>query len=162
MRQAAIVFALLAGVGILFQLAIVLGAPLGHLTQSGVIEGALPAKMRVVAIVWALVLLAMGWVVLAQAEVVHTTGPASARWTILVVLVLVAMRLLMTLISPSGTERMLWVPINIVMLVCAFIVASYAPRENPAGQAAGKPADSPAAKPGESRVEKPAENRADK
>lgn len=115
--------AVLYGVVILFQLALVAGAPWGDLTQAGADPGKLSPSSRVVAAVSVVLLVAMALGLLGRAGV----GPlTSAPRTVVTVLAWLAtvyavIGLVLNLITPSAAERALWAPITAVILVCAVL-----------------------------------------
>jgi hypothetical protein len=121
MRIAAQVYALLAGVVILFQMAVILGAPWGHLTQGGFHPGVLPLQQRVMAVASVVLMAGMAFVMLSHAGVLTRKGwTRVAIWGVVVMAVLGAV---MNLATPSAPERMIWAPVTLVMLVCAVLVA---------------------------------------
>jgi lysylphosphatidylglycerol synthetase-like protein (DUF2156 family) len=113
----------LYGVVILFQLALIAGAPWGDLTQGGADPGALSPASRVTAGVSAVLLAAMALGLLARAGV----GPlAKAPRSVVTVLARLAtvyagIGLVLNLITPSAAERALWAPVTAVILVCAVL-----------------------------------------
>lgn len=117
---AAWVYALLAGVAVLFQLALAAGAPWGHLAMGGRWPGRLPAALRFAALVQAGVLTVFAVIVLGQAAVVSPAPPPALVWA---VVALSAISAAMNLLTPSIPERRIWGPVTLVMLVCAIWVA---------------------------------------
>lgn len=121
MRIAAQVYALLAGMVILFQVAMILGAPWGHLTQGGFHPGVLPVQQRVMAGASSFLMAGMAFVILSRAGVLARHGwTGAAIWG---VLAMAALGAAMNLVTPSAPERMIWAPVTLVMLVCVFRVA---------------------------------------
>jgi hypothetical protein len=108
----------------LFQLALVLGAPMGEYTMGGQNLGRLPIKLRVGAAISLLVNLAIGGHYLAQTGFVQTLLPAQlnqvANWSLVA---FTAIGLLMNSISRSKKERQMWVPVLLLSLACAVVVA---------------------------------------
>ena len=108
----------------LFQLALVLGAPMGEYAFGGQYPGKLPTRYRVTSAFSFVLLLAMGGHYLAQAGVFTPLLPdgqnAFVNW------VLVGFNLLgliMNSISRSKKERQMWVPVLLLSVVLAIIVA---------------------------------------
>lgn len=128
MKQAAFVFAVLAAVVFVFQLAVALGAPLGELTQGGRTPGALDGTGRMMAVGSALLALAMAQIVLAHGELVQGYGPLGSRGALWVVIILILLTLAANLMTGSRAERLLWAPVSLVMLVSALIVATRSSR----------------------------------
>lgn len=113
----AIVYAL-GIVGVIgFQLCLIAGAPLGHLTQGGRGSGPLPVKGRVFAGVSVLLLLFMG------ASVMSAAGmrPGWPEWTAWVALAIQTFSTIANWATPSRAERRIWGPITSVMLIAALI-----------------------------------------
>lgn len=120
---AAIVFGL-AIVGIVgFQIALALGAPWGAWAMGGAFPGRYPPRMRVAAIVQAVVLALVGVVVLAHAGLLLPGIADALPWLVWVAVVLSGVSLVLNAITPSAGERRLWVPVAVVMLVSSLVVA---------------------------------------
>ena len=96
--------AALIGVVIIFQLALMLGAPWGHLAWGGRNEGVLPTRLRVGSGVAVLLLGLMAWVVLAAGSVVDiSTLPES--WLDVSVWVIVGYFVIGTLANLASRSR---------------------------------------------------------
>lgn len=80
MRLAAWLHAALGAVVVAFQIAAILGAPVGHLTMGGRWTGALPPEVRVGSALSGLLLVAMALVVLARAGVLDWRLPRGLIW----------------------------------------------------------------------------------
>lgn len=126
---AALTFTTLSAVIILFQLALVSGAPWGHFAMGGKYPGVFPRPLRIAAIVQALVMAFVTLIVLTRSG---TTLPAPfntpsfvafSNVAIWFVVVLSAVAAVLNTITPSKKERALWAPVAIVQLVCAVVVA---------------------------------------
>jgi len=115
---AALVFAGLANFVAAFQLALVAGAPWGHLTMGGRWPGRLPREGRAVAAVSA-VLMALMAAVMLGLDGRGWAPPAWAGWLIVGYLVLGTVLHVMT---PSRAERRLWLPVILAMLALALVV----------------------------------------
>lgn len=119
MAWAAYVFAVAAIGGSLFQLALAAGAPWGEFAMGGRYPGRFPPPMRVAAVIQAVALAALGWIILARAEVVEAPGWGRLGWLAVGVS---ALSLIMNAASRSKRERALWTPIAAVMLVTSLLV----------------------------------------
>jgi hypothetical protein len=119
MLFAAWLYALLALVVILFQLALALGAPWGHLAMGGRYPGRFPPRMRIAALVQACLLLLFAVAVLGRAGVVSPPPPPVLVRIVVAVSTLSAV---LNLITPSIPERRIWGPVALAMLVCAIRV----------------------------------------
>lgn len=117
---AAIAFGGLAVVVCLFQFALALGAPLGHLAMGGRWPGKMPIPARVSAVVQGGLMVAMARIVLGQAGVFTQVGP---NWLIWLVVAITGLSTLLNNITPSAPERRLWGPVTVVMFLCAIYVA---------------------------------------
>jgi hypothetical protein len=120
---AARVFAAIAGLVCLFQLALALGAPWGRFAMGGAFPGTFPPVMRVAAIVQIAVLVGVALVVLSRADLVLPRWRAAARWLVWIVVALLAVGVTLNLITPSSGERMIWAPVAILMFLAALRVA---------------------------------------
>ncbi len=119
------IYALLAGVVVVFQLALAAGAPWGSVSMGGKYPGVYPTRMRFAAIVMAtlfgaltsIVCIRAGWFALGLLEWSRT-----AVW---VVVALNAVGLLMNLITPSKWERIIWAPVCLLLLLCSTVIAMH-------------------------------------
>lgn len=116
-RVAAVVAAVLYCGVAAFQVALVVGAPWGALTQGGVTDGALPATGRVVAAVSAVVVSGFALALLARVGL----GPlARRRWTDVAAwaaTVYAVLAVALNAASPSASERSLWLPVALLLVV---------------------------------------------
>jgi hypothetical protein len=117
---AAYLYFVLAIVVALFQLALALGAPWGHLAMGGRYPGRFPAGARVGAVVQGALNLGFAVIVLGRAGLVT---PAPPNWLFWVVVAASAIAAVLNLITPSIPERRLWGPVSLVMLICVVRVA---------------------------------------
>jgi hypothetical protein len=108
----------------LFQLALVLGAPMGEYAFGGQHSGKLPTRFRIGSLVSIGLYLGIAGHVAAQLGLVQKQLPdglnTAANWAI-VGLMLVS--LVMNGISRSKKERDLWVPVALLLVASSFIVA---------------------------------------
>jgi hypothetical protein len=124
MVTAAFILVVVQIVVALFQLALVLGAPMGEYTLGGQTQGKLSAKLRVVSAISLLVNLAIAGHYLAQTGTIQTLLPAQLNQITNWALVLfTASGLIMNSISRSKKERNMWVPVLLLSVTCAVIVA---------------------------------------
>lgn len=108
----------------LFQLALVLGAPMGEYTLGGQNQGKLSIKLRIVSAISLLLNLAIAGHYLAQTGTIQTLLPRDlnqiANWALVA---FTAIGLVMNSISRSKKERNMWVPVLLLSITCAVIVA---------------------------------------
>ncbi len=112
------IFTLLAGAATLFQLALVLSAPWGALTQGGRVAGILPLPARLIALASAVLLLGFIYVVRARAA-----SPPRFRRVTWGVVAYCALGILANAATPSATERALWLPVVTIMFLTSLHVA---------------------------------------
>lgn len=117
---AAAVYGVLACVAALFQVALALGAPWGHLTLGGRWPGRLPVPARVGAVVLGGLLVAMAGVTAGAGGLFAPFGPGWLIWVAVAVSLISAQLNLMT---PSIAERRLWAPVTTVMAAAVLVVA---------------------------------------
>lgn len=101
-----------------FQIALILGAPWGRLTQGGQTDGPLAMTGRIAAAVSIIVL------GLAALSVISSDGfwPNWPQWTAWVSFAVLSVSMIMNWITPSAPERRLWGPYTTVMVVLAAAV----------------------------------------
>lgn len=109
--------ALILGV-IGFQVALILGAPWGRLTQGGQVEGPLPQSGRMVAAASIAILVGMALAILSA----DGRWPGWPSWTGWLTVALNAVMMVLNWITPSPVERKLWGPITTVILLLAVLV----------------------------------------
>ena len=120
---AAILFAVFAGIVILFQMGLVIGMPWGEYAMGGRFPGIYPWKMRIASMVQMIIQLLFAFVVLVRAEIIlsdYFRMSVTAIWFVVGFLVLATV---LNLITPSKKERAIWAPISILMLISSLIVA---------------------------------------
>lgn len=114
--------ALTAGV-ILFQVTLAAGMPWGELAWGGSFPGALPAHMRAASVASAFLLLALGMVVLVRAGLFMPDWQPVSRKLVWVVVAYCALGVVANALSPSAWERIVWLPVTILLLVSSIVVA---------------------------------------
>ncbi len=118
---AAYVYAVLAFGAVLFQIALILGAPWGALALGGRWQGRLPLLVRLFALFQVAVILGMSLVVAGRAGI--TDLPAGPAWLFWPVLIMTAASAVANLTTPSRPERRLWGPVSALMFLAAGTVA---------------------------------------
>jgi hypothetical protein len=117
------IFSGLVAVVIVFQIALAAGAPWGHLTWGGKFPGQLPIKMRSVAIFSAVLLATFALIVMTRAGLILPQWQAASTILVWIVVGYCALGVITNAITPSYWERILWLPVVLMMLVCSFVVA---------------------------------------
>jgi hypothetical protein len=120
---AAWLFALVIAGVVVFQVALALGAPWGAFAMGGAFPGRFPPRMRVAAIVQAIVLGALAVVVLSHAGLAVPGLAQVAPWLIWLAVGVSVVSLVLNAISPSAGERRIWVPVAIALTVTSLVVA---------------------------------------
>jgi hypothetical protein len=117
------IFSVLTFMVIAFQIALALGAPWGHLTWGGKFTGQLPKKMRGVAIFSAVLLAVFVVIVETRAGFLFPAWQSPSNILIWFVVGYCALGVIANAITPSRWERIIWLPVVLMMLICSFLVA---------------------------------------
>jgi len=110
-----------------FQIALAAGAPWGAYAMGGAYPGKFPRKMRVAAIIQALLLTGMAAVVLARAGLLLPEWFQVSRWLIWIVASIMVLGLVLNLITPSAKEKNIWAPVVSLQLICCLVVVFTGP-----------------------------------
>lgn len=116
-------FLVLIAVAVLFQIALALGAPWGEYTLGGRYPGALPSRLRVAALAQALVLCLFAVIASARAGLILPEAEAISRIAIWLVAGFFVLGTLANLATLSRRERMVWAPVNILLLILSIVIA---------------------------------------
>jgi len=108
---------------VIFQLSLALGAPLGHLSMGGKYPGKYPKKMRLIALINILVLGLVEGIMLIRSGLILDDLFKISQIAIWFVVAFFVLGSLMNLASPSKWERILWAPVNLVLLGLSLMVA---------------------------------------
>jgi hypothetical protein len=122
-RSAALLFAGLTGLVVLFQSALALGAPWGSYAMGGAFPGAYPQPMRFAAAGQGVVLGLVGLIVLARAGLLLPSWRRGAGILIWPIVLLLAVSLVLNLITPSPMERVVWALIAGLLFLSSLRVA---------------------------------------
>ena len=117
-QMAAILYALIIALVVLFQVCLIFGAPWGQITQGGRYEESLPVGGRVVATLSVPTLIFMAASIISAAGLV----PNWTDWTAYAAIAVQALSTTLNWITPSQKERFLWGPITSIMLLLAAYV----------------------------------------
>jgi hypothetical protein len=124
MEIAAHLFTVLGIITSGFQIALAAGAPWGHLTMGGRFPGQLPSRMRGVAVLSAVLLIAFVLVAETRAGVMLIEWQPISRVLVWGVVAYCSLGVLANAITPSRGERMIWLPVVLLLLICSVIVAT--------------------------------------
>jgi cytochrome bd-type quinol oxidase subunit 2 len=97
---------------VFFQIALIVGLPLGEYTQGGQHKGALPLSGRIIAVISIPIVVFQGLAILSAAGF---PGLGFARWTGWVALGVSVISCVLNWITPSKRERAVWGPVMTVM-----------------------------------------------
>jgi hypothetical protein len=120
---AALAYLVASVVGIVFQLAVALGAPWGEYTQGGRFPGRLPPVSRVLALAQAVILGVLAFIVVSRAGILVAEATLDQPNVIWLPVIVSGTSLWVNLNSHSPKERRTWVPVAVVMLVSSLVVA---------------------------------------
>lgn len=121
---AAYVFAALTATAILFQLALAAGMPWGIFAWGGKFPGRLPGYMRIASVASSLLLLTLGGVVLARAGIALPNWQLSSQTLVWAVVAYCALGVIANAITPSPRERIIWLPVTLLLLASSIVVAT--------------------------------------
>ena len=122
-QNAAFLFALLAGLVAVFQVALIMGAPWGEFTLGGRWHGTLPVRARALPLASTLLLLGFAIVVVVRAGMAFNSLQPLAGRLVWVVVAFCAVGTVANAMTPSPRERMLWLPVASCMLALSLVVA---------------------------------------
>lgn len=120
---AAIVFSVLIGMVILFQLALAIGMPWGSYAMGGKYPGKFPPFMRVAALFQILMLASLALIVVSKAGLAYPEFYDFARLAIWFVVGFSSLATILNLMTKSVWERRIWAPVSILMLMTSILVA---------------------------------------
>jgi hypothetical protein len=123
MTLIAFLFSGLCLVVIVFQFALVLGAPWGEYTMGGEIKGVLPPNRRAAAVIQILILILFALVALTRAGLILPGLYGFSRVAIWVIAAFFVFGSFTNWTSKSKKERYLWGPVNVLMLASSLILA---------------------------------------
>ena len=119
----AVVFALVTGFVVAFQVALALGAPWGAYAMGGAFPGRMPPPLRTAALIQAALLGALAVIVLAAAGVVSIPLLDDWPWLIWLPVAVSAVSVVLNASTRSRGERRIWLPVAIVLLLSSVGVA---------------------------------------
>jgi hypothetical protein len=119
----AIVFTVLIGIVILFQLALAAGAPWGGYAMGGKFPGRYPPAMRFACLVQVVILAALAMIVLSKSGSAWPGWQPFADSAVWFVVVFSAVATILNLITRSKRERRIWAPVSILLLLTSLLVA---------------------------------------
>lgn len=118
----AFVFVVLTTIVILFQLALAAGVPWGAASMGGKFPGKYPPKMRIIAVMNALVLIFIVLIVLSRAELILPQLNSFSKVAVWFVVIFFIISTVMNVITPSKIER-IWAPVAALQFLTSIIIA---------------------------------------
>ena len=91
--------------------------------MGGRFPGKFPTRMRIAALVQALVLSFLGVVVLIRAKLLFPAFFTASETGIWVVVIVLGLSLIMNLATPSRWERIIWAPVVAILVISSLMVA---------------------------------------
>ena len=131
-RVAAFIYAIVSAGVVAFQVALAVGAPWGAFAMGGAFPGQFPPALRIAALVQATLLGGMVFVVLARAGIILPRWSRVSRWLVWLVVAFAALSFFLNLITPSASERAIWAPTALLLLLSSALVAFSNSKEPPA------------------------------
>jgi hypothetical protein len=120
---ASLIFLIISFIVVVFQLALMLGAPWGQLTLGGKYTGALPNHMRLVCLLTTVIFLAFVMVVLTRVGWILPQWFASSTQLIWAVVLYCFVGVIANALTPSRYERMLWLPAITALFASSLCIA---------------------------------------
>jgi len=117
-------FVVCAAFASFFQIALACGVPWGRLTWAGKYPKRLPGRVRIVAAFSAVLLIVFALVVEVRAGVVAAPWQTQSRCLIWLVVAYCALGVIANAITPSKWERILWLPVVLVLLFTSLRIAT--------------------------------------
>ena len=123
-RRLSILYVAITALVIIFQCAVIAGAPLGSFTQGGASQGALGPEGRMTAAISIVILLLTAIVIYRYgSKMPSTKSPLWLRITFPLVFTLNCLEFVLNWITPSESERLVWGPVNTVLFGCVIAIA---------------------------------------
>lgn len=121
-------FSVIALIAVAFHLALALGMPWAELSWGGKYHGRLPAPMRVASVASAVVLVVVALVVLIRAGLLLPRWHSLSQKAIWIVVAYCGVAVLAHIFTPSKWERIVWLPVVVILFVTALLVAMTSPQ----------------------------------
>lgn len=108
----------------LWQIALILGAPLGEYTMGGQEKGELSPKKKKLAGISLILIIFYLFNILSQTNIMFQSFKFITDYTVWGVIFLNSLTVLGNSITKSKKEKALWLPIAIIMLICILIIVT--------------------------------------
>ena len=123
MTIAAFIFIGISLIVIAFQIAVAFGAPWGEYTIGGTHKGKLPLGLRIGAGIQGGMILFFDLVILIRAGLILPRMESFSRILIWIVVGFFVLGSILNIITTSKKERMVWAPVNLIMLALSLFIA---------------------------------------
>jgi len=123
-RIAAYTFSAMALLAVAFHMALALGVPWAELSWGGNYSGRLPGPMRVASVASAGILIVLALVVLIRADILLPRWHSLSQKVIWVVVAYCGVAVLAHTFTPSKWERIVWLPVVIILFITGLLVAT--------------------------------------
>lgn len=120
---AARIFVLLTAGAVVFQIALAAGLPWGAVAWGGAFPGVLPPHMRIASLGSVFLLGALAFVVLVRAGIVQSRWKGACAKLVWFVVAYCGLGVLANSLTPSFWERVIWVPVTVLLFATSLIVA---------------------------------------
>lgn len=128
-KVAAYSFSVIALLAVAFHCALALGMPWAALSWGGMYSGRLPAPMRVASVASALVLVLLALVVTIRAGLLLPRWHSLSQKVIWGVVAYCGVAVLAHIFTPSRWERILWLPMVVILFITGLLVATTSARQ---------------------------------
>jgi hypothetical protein len=118
-----VIFFAFCAIVMLFQLALALGVPWGRYTMGGRFPRKLPPKLRIAALFQIIILFVFAFIVLIKSGLAVSQFYSIGKTAIWFVVAFFVLGSILNLSTPSKGERIIWGPVNILLLITSIIVA---------------------------------------
>lgn len=122
-RIAAYSYVVLTLVAVAFHCALALGMPWAELSWGGKYSGRLPVPMRVASLASAVVLVLLALVVMIRAGLLLPRWHSLSQKAIWIVVAYCGVAVLAHIFTPSKWERILWLPMVVILFMAGVLVA---------------------------------------
>jgi hypothetical protein len=122
-QRAAIVFTVVTGAVVAFQIALALGAPWGEYAMGGAYPGVLPPAMCVAAMIQGALLVGTALVALSRSGLILASWARASARLIWLIVALGSVSLVLDVMTLNAAERLIWTPVAAVLLACIVTVA---------------------------------------
>jgi hypothetical protein len=118
----AIIYICFTAIVVIFQFALMFGAPWGAASMGGKYPGKYPPKMRIVSLINIIILSFQVLIVLIRGGFIFSEFKVFSNYAIWFIVGFSAIGLVMNSITPSKIER-IWAPVALILFVTSLIVA---------------------------------------